>query len=683
MAPSDTALKDKLRGACAHTGASFAILWVQGENGEFQVAEHHDQQIGGSDTYCTKSADMKLPQASTVGKVYQNRDEILIDVASASPSKQYIRASLAHEFGLKSLAFSYSDDGVLELGTQDKWETVPKLTKDIDLIEKEIDLNENPARNQKLTYWEPENTEFWNAWGSKIAFKNLWISIPQLCLGFATWLLWSILVTQVQKANDEDSNVFPFSDWPGMDDKKTYKAQLSMLPALAGMSGATLRVVNSFMVSVTGGQCHNAMNSTLTIIPMLGIGVAFASNSCPFWLLCILAASSGFGGGAFASSMSSISFFFPKNKQGLALGLNAGFGNLGVSLTQLLIPPVCSLSLGIGDSLGSRFPTNGGWFYAILLAIAAIPAWSMMNYMPAHGSPSGSMCQNIIAYLRLELLGFVGVAVSVGLFLAVNPMIKGNAVGVILRIVALAVIACLTTLAALWYLSSAPIKAKLRVQSAIFYNKHTWATTWLYIMTFGSFIGYSSAFPKLIKDVFGYLPDGSVNPNAPSVAAYSWMGACLGSLARPLGGWLSDKLGRGKAVDQGGAIVTHWGTIIEIAATVAVGVFVRLAMGSEKPEDYFVPFLLCFLVLFTATGSSNGSTFRQISVMFPPEQAGPVLGWTSAVAAYGAAIFPACFGAGVKGGFADIVLFVFAAYYATCLAVNYYYYYRSGAEKPC
>jgi len=232
-------------------------------------------------------------------------------------------------------------------------------------------------------------------------------------------------------------------------------------------------------------------------------------------------------------------------------------------------------------------------------------------------------------------------------------------------------------------LSSAPIKARLRVQSAIFYNKHTWAMTWLYIMTFGSFIGYSSAFPKLIKDVFGYLPDGSVNPNAPSVAAYSWMGACLGSLARPIGGWLSDKLGRGKAVDQGGAIVTHWGTVIEIAATVGVGVFVRLASGSEKPEDYFVPFLLCFLVLFTSTGSSNGSTFRQISVMFPPEQAGPVLGWTSAVAAYGAAVFPACFGAGVKGGFADIVLFVFAAYYATCLAVNYYYYYRSGAEKPC
>merc|ERR1712064_224120 len=107
------------------------------------------------------------------------------------------------------------------------------------------------------------------------------------------------------------------------------------------------------------------------------------------------------------------------------------------------------------------------------------------------------------------------------------------------------------------------------------------------------------------------------------------------------------------------------------------------AMNSDTPEDYFYPFLFCFLILFGSTGSSNGSTFRQMSVSFPPEKAGPLLGWTSAVAAYGAAIFPACFGAGVKGGFADIVFYVFAAYYTSCLGVNYWYYYRTNAEKPC
>merc|ERR1719263_1135963 len=298
-----------------------------------------------------------------------------------------------------------------------------------------------------------------------------------------------------------------------------------------------------------------------------------------------------------------------------------------------------------------------------------------MNYMPNHGSSTGSMKDNILSYLRLEGLGFVGIAVGVGLFILSNSFVKGSPVLIILRSIILAIISCLVTLASMWYLSSAEIKEKLRVQAVIFKDKHTWLQTWLYIMTFGSFIGYSSAFPALIKNVFGYLPNGDLNPNAPSVASFAWMGACIGSLARPVGGWLSDK--------WSGATVTHWGTIVEIIATVIVGVVVRMASGAEKPEEYFVPFLLAFLCIFASTGSSNGSTFRQMSVIFPPEQAGPVLGWTSAVAAYGAAVFPACFSAGIKGDFADIVMYVFAAYYTTCLAVNYWYYYRRGAEKPC
>ena len=282
---------------------------------------------------------------------------------------------------------------------------------------------------------------------------------------------------------------------------------------------------------------------------------------------------------------------------------------------------------------------------------------------------------NILSYLRLEGMGFIGLAVGCLLFIVSNPLVKGSPVLIIIRVFVLSAISCLTTLAAMWFLSSKDIKDKLRVQSAIFYDRHTWYMTWLYIMTFGSFIGYSSSFPKLIKDVFGYLPDGSVNPNAPSVAHFAWMGAAVGSLARPVGGVLSDKF-------SGGA-VTHWGTVVEITMTVAVGVFVRMASNSATPEDYFYPFLICFLFLFGATGSSNGSTFRQMSVIFPPEQAGPVLGWTSAVAAYGASVFPACFGAGLQGDFVDIVLYVFAAYYTTCLVVNYWFYYRSGCEKPC
>lgn len=693
-----------LEAICDKTGAVYAVYWIP--NGDNMIVscyyntpkrlEELQSKRPDSKTFATMSKDVQIRIGEgSVGRAYLNKSSEFIPDAGEGVSKSgqcFIRSDLAKEFGIKSIACVFSQGGVIEYGTTQEWPHMPEIyapllpqkigvgMEDVEMSDK---FKQNPAEKWKLTYWEPENKEFWRIWGKRIAWKNLLISIPNLTLAFATWIMWSILVTQVQTAHDKDPEAFKFSDWPDMDKKKEYKAQLSMLPSIAGLAGATLRVVNSFMVSVNGGKTNNAMNSTLCILTMAAIGICFSSSSVPFWVLCLLAAGSGWGGGAFASSMSSISFFFPKAAQGVALGLNAGLGNLGVSLTQLVLPRVCSVAMFGGEAIGTKYIFNAGWFYVILLILAATPAWLFMNYMPNHGSETGSMVQNVLAYLRLEFLGYIGIAVGVGIFLAVNPLMKGNAILIITRIFLLAVVACTTTLAALWFLSSTPIKAKLRTQSAIFRDKHTWAMTWLYIMTFGSFIGYSSAFPKLIKDVFGYLPDGSVNPNAPDVASFAWMGACVGSLIRPVGGWLSDKLGKGRDVDQGGAIVTHWGTIVEIIATVLVGIFVRLASDADKPETYFVPFLLCFLVLFAATGSSNGSTFRQMSVMFPPEKAGPVLGWTSAVAAYGAAIFPACFGAGIKGDFADIVLYVFAAYYTSCLFVNYWYYYRTGAEKPC
>jgi NNP family nitrate/nitrite transporter-like MFS transporter len=194
-------------------------------------------------------------------------------------------------------------------------------------------------------------------------------------------------------------------------------------------------------------------------------------------------------------------------------------------------------------------------------------------------------------------------------------------------------------------------------------------------MTFGSFIGYSAAFPKLIQDVFGYLPDGSINPNAPNPLAYAWLGALVGSLIRPVGGWLSDKVG--------GARVTHWDTIVMIASALGVAYYVKLAGASNTPEEYFIPFLLLFLLLFITTGIGNGSTFRMIPIIFKAEMAGPVLGWTSAVAAYGAFIIPRVFGGQIQSGTPEYALYGFTVYYASCLAVNWWFYARKNAEIPC
>jgi NNP family nitrate/nitrite transporter-like MFS transporter len=216
------------------------------------------------------------------------------------------------------------------------------------------------------------------------------------------------------------------------------------------------------------------------------------------------------------------------------------------------------------------------------------------------------------------------------------------------------------------------IRENLNTQFAIFKNKHNWIMTYLYVMTFGSFIGYSAAFPLLIRVVFGELPDGTLNPNAPDPFAYAWLGPLVGSVARPLGGWVSDKLG--------GAKVTHWDTVVMIVATIGVAIFVRQASGSDQPEEFFLPFLILFLVLFITTGIGNGSTFRMVPIIFKSSEAGPVLGWTSAVAAYGAFIIPRVFGQQVDAGTPEYALYGFAIYYFSCLILNWYYYARKNAE---
>jgi NNP family nitrate/nitrite transporter-like MFS transporter len=225
------------------------------------------------------------------------------------------------------------------------------------------------------------------------------------------------------------------------------------------------------------------------------------------------------------------------------------------------------------------------------------------------------------------------------------------------------------------------MKENVAKQFEIFKNKHTWAMTALYVVTFGSFIGFSMALPLAITVIFGFqhVPDAAgvmshalKNPNAPSALTYAWMGPFIGAATRPLGGWISDKLG--------GSIVTQWVSVVMVGASVAVGYVMMLAYQSPSPEQYFFAFMSLFIVLFAATGVGNGSTFRSVGFIFDRQQAGPVLGWTSAVAAYGAFIAPVLIGAQIKAGTPQYAMYGFAAFYAVCLLVNWWFYLRAGAE---
>mgnify|MGYP001575800319 FL=1 len=530
-----------------------------------------------------------------------------------------------------------------------------------------------------IQHWEPEDSQFWENKGKKIASRNLWISIPSLLCGFAVWLYWGVITVQMLNLG------FPFA-----------KSDLFSLMAIAGLTGATLRIPSSFFIRLAGGRNTIFFTTALLMIPAFGAGVALQSQDTPLWVFQVLALLSGLGGGNFASSMSNISFFFPKKQQGLALGLNAGLGNFGVTTMQIIVP--LAMTFGLFGAMGGdsmvlqntsgtligKIPAgtetyiqNAGFVWLLALVPLAFFGWfGMNNIRSADVSPKIPGAIGSFGTIIFMLL--IGFATAIfGLWLLLPEAANGSGFGVPKELVLLLVVA-LTVF--LLKLIPGQVKSNLSRQYEIFNNKHTWVMSVIYTMTFGSFIGFAASFPLAIKVIFGYqhlvvdgvLTHNTANANGPSALMYAWMGPFIGALIRPLGGWVSDKIG--------GALVTQVCSVVMIACALGVAYYMRAAYGSATPEEYFVPFFILFLLLFAATGIGNGSTFRTIAMVFPKEQAGPVLGWTSAIAAYGAFYIPKVLGEQIKAATPEVALIGFAAFYAVCVLVNWWFYLRKDGE---
>ncbi|MBI1889468.1 MAG: NarK family nitrate/nitrite MFS transporter [Burkholderiales bacterium] len=398
--------------------------------------------------------------------------------------------------------------------------------------------------------------------------------------------------------------------------------QLFWLAALPGLSGATLRIFYSFMVPIFGGRKWTTISTASLLIPAIGIGFAVQDPNTSYPTMLLLALLCGFGGGNFASSMANISFFFPKAQKGYALGMNAGLGNLGVSAVQFVVP--------------------------IVITFAAFGALG--------GAPQSMTKAGQVQQIWLQNAGFIWVP-----FIAI------------------------TTLAAWFGMNDiASAKASFSEQAVIFKRKHNWLMCWLYVGTFGSFIGYSAGFPLLTKTQF---PD--VNP-----LQYAFLGPLVGALARVAGGWISDKLG--------GAIVTFWTFIVMIIAVFGVLNF----LPHNGVAGNFTGFFWMFMLLFAGTGVGNASTFRMIPVIFLTErqraaagkgaqaqhqaiadankEGAAVLGFTSAVAAYGAFFIPKSYGTSIAmTGSPNAALYCFIGFYVTCVVITWWFYSRKGAEMPC
>ena len=450
----------------------------------------------------------------------------------------------------------------------------------------------------RARYWrngEPEDEEFWADKGAKIAQRNLWISIPCLLIAFSVWLVWSVVVAKLPAIG------FNYSTRPAI---------------LAGRAtgdcpGATLRIFYSFMVPIFGGRLWTTLTTLSLLIPSFGIGYAVQNPDTPYFIFLTLALLCGFGGGNFASSMSNISFFFPKRQKGNALALNAGLGNAGVSVMQFLVPIVITAGVfgvmgGEPQSLedGSQlWIQNAGFIWVPFIIISAAFAWFGMNDI-------------------------------------------------------------------------ASAKASFSDQAVIFQRKHNWIMCFLYTGTFGSFIGYSAGFPLLSKIAF---------PDVDSLQ-YVFLGPLVGAVSRAATGWISDK--------WGGARVTFWTFLLMIAAVAGVLYF----LGIKEQEGAFWGFFAMFMVLFFATGIGNASTFQMIPIIMRKEigrlmpdlsandqlrnaekESAAIIGFTSAIAAYGAFFIPKSYGTSITmTGTPNAALWGFLIFYAACAAVTWYTYSRRG-----
>ncbi|WP_354640792.1 nitrate/nitrite transporter [Kitasatospora camelliae] len=341
--------------------------------------------------------------------------------------------------------------------------------------------------------WDPEDEAFWERTGKKTANRNLIFSVLSEHIGFSIWSLWSVMVLFMGK----DYHVDPAGKF--------------FLVAMPTLVGAFVRIPYTVAVARFGGRNWTIVSAALLLVPTLAAAYVMHPGTS-YTTFMLVAALTGLGGGNFASSMTNINAFFPNRRKGWALGLNAGGGNIGVPVIQLV-------ALAVITGAGATHP-------------------------------------------RLVL-------------------------GVYIPLIVLA-----TVCAALFMDNLAPMKADTGSLAAIVREKHTWLLSVLYIGTFGSFIGFSFAFGLVLQNQFGRTPL--------QAAQLTFVGPLLGSLIRPVGGWLADRLG--------GARITLWNFV---AMAAAAGLVTYASSIRSLPV-----FLTGFIALFVFAGLGNGSTYKMIPGIF-------------------------------------------------------------------
>lgn len=456
-----------------------------------------------------------------------------------------------------------------------------------------------------LTLWTPEDKSFWEREGEAVAKLNLWISVPALFLAFAIWQVWSVVAVSL----------------PGLGFKYSTN-QLFWLAAAPALSGATLRIFYSFMVPVFGGRRWTAISTASLMIPAIGIGYAVQDNTTAYPTMLILALLCGLGGGNFSSSMANISFFFPKERKGSALGVNAGLGNLGVSVVQFLSPLVVTAGI---------FGIFGGDAQTVVKNGNTLQVWT----------------QNA-AFIWVPWILLASVAAWFGM----NDI--------------------------------ADARASFAAQAAIFRRKHNWVMCLLYLGTFGSFIGYAAGFPLLIKSQFPGVNPLAYAWLGPLVGAVvrpfgGWLADKLGGARVTLWNFVVMFI----AVVGVTFFLPSAGNEGQFAGFFLCFLVLFLTTGIGNGST-FLMIPVIFLTEAMRGVNSNDAAAVATATKEGNTLAAATLGFTAAIAAYGGFFIPKSYGSSIAlTGGPNAALWCFAAFYLVCIVVTWWYYARKNAEMPC
>jgi MFS transporter, NNP family, nitrate/nitrite transporter len=430
-------------------------------------------------------------------------------------------------------------------------------------------------RGRWIDHWDPEDGGFWERTGAKVANRNLWFSILSEHIGFSIWTMWSVLVLFMGPEYGIDA------------------AGKFFLVAVPTLVGSILRLPYTMAPARFGGRNWTIVSAALLLLPTILAAIVMQPGT-PYWVFVLVAAVGGLGGGNFASSMANINAFYPEAQKGWALGLNAGGGNIGVPVIQLV-------GLLIIATAGTGAPRILLGVYIPLIVVAALLAALKMDNITSMRNDTGAFKESVK-------------------------------------------------------------------------EQQTWVMSFLYIGTFGSFIGYSFAFGLVLQNQFGRTPL--------QAAAVTFIGPLLGSLIRPVGGWLADK--------YGGARVTFLNFIAMAVATCLV-----LAASAV---DSLALYTAGFVLLFVFTGVGNGSTYKMIPAIFRGQArvavetgaseaepaylrarriSGAVIGIAGAIGALGGLFINLAFRQSfMTARSGDPAFWSFLAFYVVCIVVTYVVYLR-------